>query len=160
MESEILLTGAALANAKVGTSTSLQASGRYHILMEFTPEGAQRFVTIMERMDVGELLAIILDGTIYSAPSISESIKSAAAQGWRNIIDDTSIQGDFDDEEVKILAIALRAGALPVGINIVEETTVGPTLGADSIRRGMMTIGIGFILIEVEFSRRMKTLIR
>ncbi len=149
VDSEILLTGAALANAKVGTSTSLQASGRYHILMEFTPEGAQRFATIMERMDVGELLAIILDGTIYSAPSISESIKSAAARGWRNIIDDTSIQGDFDDEEVKILAIALRAGALPVGINIVEETTVGPTLGADSIRRGMMTIGIGFILILI-----------
>jgi len=149
VESEILLTGAALSNAKVGTSTSLQSSGRYYILMEFTPEGAQRFATIMGRMEVGELLAIILDGTIYSAPSISESIKSAAAQGWRNIVDSTTIQGDFDDEEVKILAIALRAGALPVAINIAEETTVGPTLGADSIRRGMMTIVIGFVIILI-----------
>jgi len=149
VESEILLTGAALASAKVGTSTSLQASGRYHILMEFTPEGAQRFATIMGRMDVGELLAIILDGTVYSAPAISESIKSAAAQGWRNIVDSTTIQGDFDEEEIKILAIALRAGALPVGINIAEETTVGPTLGADSIRRGIMTIAIGFVLILI-----------
>ena len=149
VESRILLTGAALANAKVGTSTSLQASGRYHILMEFTPEGAQQFASIMGQMDVNELLAIILDGTIYSAPAISESIKTAAAQGWRNIVDTTTITGDFDEEEVKILAIALRAGALPVGINIAEETTVGPTLGADSIRRGMMTIAIGFVLILI-----------
>ena len=149
VDREILLTGAALASAKVGTSTSLQASGRYHILMEFTPEGAQRFASIMGRMDVGELLAIILDGTIYSAPAISESIKTAAAQGWRNIVDSTTITGDFDEEEVKILAIALRAGALPVGISIAEETTVGPTLGADSIRRGMMTIAIGFVLILI-----------
>ena len=146
---EILLTGAALSNAKVGTSTSLQASGRYHILMEFTPEGAQRFASIMGQMDVGEMLAIILDGTVYSAPVISESIKSAAAQGWRNIVDSTTIQGTFSEEEVKILAIALRAGALPVGISIAEETTVGPTLGADSIRRGMMTIAIGFVLILI-----------
>jgi preprotein translocase subunit SecD len=149
VDSEVLLTGAALSNAKVGTSTSLSASGRYHILMEFTPEGAQRFATIMGRMDVGELLAIILDDTIYSAPAISQSIKDAAAQGWRSIVDSTTITGNFSEEEVKILAIALRAGALPVGINIAEETTVGPTLGADSIRRGMMTIAIGFILILI-----------
>ncbi|MCK5247858.1 protein translocase subunit SecD, partial [Candidatus Bipolaricaulota bacterium] len=149
VDREVLLTGAALSSAKVGTSTALQSSGRYHILMEFNQEGAQRFASIMGRMDVGELLAIILDGTVYSAPAISESIKSAAAQGWRNIIDSTTIQGDFDEEEIKILAIALRAGALPVSINIVEETTVGPTLGADSIRRGTMTIAIGFVLILI-----------
>ncbi len=149
VDREVLLTGAALSSAKVGTSTSLQTAGRYYILMEFNQEGAQRFVTIMGRMDVNELLAIVLDGTIYSAPAISESIKTAAAQGWRNIVDTTTITGDFDEEEVKILAIALRAGALPVGINIAEETTVGPTLGADSIRRGMMTIAIGFVLILI-----------
>ena len=149
VDREILLTGGALASAKVQSTTSLQARGRYSILMEFTPEGAQRFAFIMGRMDIGEMLAIILDGTVYSAPVISESIKSAAAQGWRNIIDSTTIQGDFDEEEVKILAIALRAGALPVGISIAEETTVGPTLGADSIRRGIMTIAIGFVLILI-----------
>lgn len=147
VDRERLLTGAALADAGVGTSTSLQSAGRYYISLEFTQEGAQRFVTIMNQMDAGDLLAIILDGTIYSAPSISESIKTAAAQGWRNIVDSTTIQGAFDQEEVKILAIALRAGALPVGITIAEETTVGPTLGADSIRRGVMTISIGFVLI-------------
>ena len=149
VDREVLVTGGALASAKVQSTTSLQASGRYSILMEFTPEGAQRFASVMGRMDVGEMLAIILDGTVYSAPVISESIKSAAAQGWRNIVDSTTITGAFSEEEVKILAIALRAGALPVGISIAEETTVGPTLGADSIRRGIMTIAIGFVIILI-----------
>jgi len=146
---EVLLTGAALADANVGVSTALQAAGHY-IQLEFTEEGAQRFATIMGQMDVGELLAIILDGAIYSAPSITESIKTAAAQGWRNIVDSTTISGgSIDAEEAKILAIALRAGALPVAINIAEETTIGPSLGADSIRRGAMTIGIGVVLILI-----------
>lgn len=148
VDREVLLTGAALADANVGTSTALQASSRFYIQLEFTEEGAQRFASIMGQMDVNELLAIILDGTVYSAPAISESIKTAAAQGWRNVVDSTTISGgSIDQEAAKILAIALRAGALPVGISIAEETTVGPSLGADSIRRGVMTIVIGFILI-------------
>ncbi|MBU1050705.1 protein translocase subunit SecD [Candidatus Bipolaricaulota bacterium] len=148
VDREVLLTGAALADANVGASTALQASSRYYIQLEFTEAGAQRFATIMGRMDVNELLAIVLDGAIYSAPAVTESIKTAAAQGWRNIVDSTTISGgSIDQEEAKILAIALRAGALPVGITIVEETTIGPSLGADSIRRGMMTIAIGFVLI-------------
>ncbi len=150
VDREVLLTGAALADANVGASTSLQASGRYYIQMEFTEEGAQRFATIMGRMDVDELLAIILDGTVYSAPAVTESIKTAAARGWRNIVDSTTISGgNIDQDEARILAIALRAGALPVGITIAEETTIGPSLGADSIRRGMMTIAIGFVLILI-----------
>jgi preprotein translocase subunit SecD len=150
VDREILLTGAALADANVGTSTALQASSNFFIQLEFTEEGAQRFASIMAQMDVNELLAIILDGTVYSAPAISESIKTAAAQGWRNIVDSTTISGGrIDQEEAKILAIALRAGALPVGISIAEETTVGPSLGADSIRRGVMTIVIGFVLILI-----------
>ena len=149
VDREVLLTGAALSDANVGTTTSLQASGRYYILLEFNEEGARQFASVMTRMDEGELLAIVLDGTIYSAPYISADIKTAAAQGWRNIQDSTSIQGSFTEEEVKILAIALRAGALPVSIQIAEETTVGPTLGADSIRRGMLTIVIGFVLILI-----------
>lgn len=149
VDREVLLTGAALSSARVGTSTALHTAGRYHILMEFNQEGAQRFVAIMARMDVGERMAIILDDIVYSAPAISESIKESAARGWRNIIDSTTIQGAFSEEEVRVLAIALRAGALPVGINIAEETSIGPSLGADSIRRGTMTIAIGFVLILV-----------
>lgn len=147
VDSEVLITGAALAGAKVETQTSLQAAGRYQIRLEFSPEGAQAFARVIDRMDVGELLAIILDGKVYSAPAIAQTIKDAAARGWQNIIDTTTITGGFDSESVKILAIALRAGALPISIKIAEETTIGPSLGADSIRRGMMTIIIGFALI-------------
>ncbi len=145
---EVLLTGAALADANVTTTNQIQSASQYQIQLEFTQEGAQRFAAIMNQMDVGDFLAIILDGTVYSAPTITESIKSAAAQGWRNVIDRTTISGGaIDRDEAQILAIALRAGALPVAIKIAEETTVGPSLGADSIRRGMMTIVIGFAII-------------
>jgi preprotein translocase subunit SecD len=149
VEREAVLTGAALANARVGTRTDLQASGRFFIELEFNQEGAQRFASVLTRMEVDDLLAIVLDGVVYSAPAISQSIKTAAAQGWRSIVDSTTISGRFTQEEARILAIALRAGALPVSIRIAEETTVGPTLGADSIRRGMMTIVIGFFLILI-----------
>ncbi len=144
-----LLTGAALSGAKVGTSTSLQSNGLYYVALEFNEEGAKQFASVIQSMDVNDLLAIVLDGTIYSAPAISQSIKTAASQGWRSIVDSTTIQGSFTQDEVKILAIALRAGALPVAISIAEETSVGPTLGADSIRRGVMTIVIGFVLILI-----------
>lgn len=147
VDSEVLLTGAALSGAKVETQTSLSAAGRYQIRMEFSPEGAQAFAKVINRMDAGELLAIILDGKVYSAPAIAQTIKDAAAKGWRSIVDSTTITGDFDNDRVRILAIALRAGALPINIKIAEETTIGPSLGADSIRRGMMTIIIGFVLI-------------
>lgn len=150
VDSEILLTGAALSGAKVETQTTLQAAGRYQIRLEFSPEGAQAFANVINRMDTGELLAIILDGKVYSAPAIAQSIKDEAAKGWRNIVDSTTITGgNFTSESVRILAIALRAGALPINIEPVEETTIGPSLGADSIRRGMMTIIIGFVLILI-----------
>ena len=149
VENEVLLTGAGLANATVGTRQSLTAAGMFQILLEFSREGAEQFARVMNRMDVGERLAIILDNTIYSAPVVSESIKEAAAQGWRSVKDTTTISGSFTQDEARILSIALRAGALPVAITTIEEDIVGPTLGSDSIRRGMMTIAIGFILILV-----------
>ena len=149
VETEILLTGAGLSNATVQAQQSLAAAGNYRILLEFSQEGAEQFAAVMRRMDVNEKLAIILDNTIYSAPVVSESIKQAAEQGWRAVKDSTTITGQFETEEARILAIALRAGALPVAVTVAEETTVGPTLGDDSIRRGMMTIVIGFILILV-----------
>jgi len=104
---------------------------------------------IMRQMNVNDLLAIVLDNMIYSAPRITESIKEAAQQGWRAVQDSTTITGRFDTNEAKILAIALRAGALPTAVTVVEEESVGPTLGNDSIRRGMMTIVIGFIVILI-----------
>jgi preprotein translocase subunit SecD len=147
---EILLTGAALSDASVRTSQSLTAAGQYQIALEFNQEGAQEFARILVQLGAGERLAIILDNTVYSAPVIQESIVQVARnQGWRGVQDGSSISGINDQEEARILAIALRAGALPVAVRVAEETTVGPTLGDDSIRRGMMTIAIGFLLILI-----------
>jgi len=150
VDSEILLTGAALKDASVQAGTSLTSAGQYQISLEFNQEGAQQFASILVDLGAGERLAIILDNTVYSAPVIQDSIVQVARnQGWRGVQDGSSISGISDGDEARILAIALRAGALPVAVSVVEESTVGPTLGDDSIRRGMMTIAIGFLLILV-----------
>jgi len=146
---DVLLTGAALSDAKVRTGSSIQDAGQLIIGMEFNREGAEQFANVMKRMDVDDVLGIVLDSIVYSAPRISESIKTAANQGWQQVKDSTTISGAFTMDDARILAIALRAGALPVSVSVVEESTVGPTLGDDSIRRGMMTIVIGFVLILV-----------
>ena len=147
LEREIALTGGALTDANVQMSQQLSTAGQYRIQLVFNQEGAEQFASLMLSMAVDEQLAIILDGTVYSAPVVSESIREAAAQGWREVKDSTTITGQFTQDEAKILAVVLRAGALPVAVSVVEESTIGPSLGSDSIRRGMMTIGIGFILI-------------
>ncbi len=148
VSTEVLLTGAALSDASVRAGQSLTSAGQYQIGLEFNQEGAQEFARILLQLGAGERLGIILDNTVYSAPVIQDSIVQVARnQGWRGVQDGSSISGINESEEARILAIALRAGALPVAIRVAEETTVGPTLGDDSIRRGMMTIVIGFLLI-------------
>ena len=147
LEGELLLTGGALSDAKVRASQAMQTAGQLYITLNFSQEGAQRFVDALRKLAVDDRLAIVLDGTIYSAPRITESIKQAAAQGWRQVKDSTTITGQFTQEEATRIAIVLRAGALPVEIKVVEENTIGPTLGSDSIRAGMITIVTGFVLI-------------
>lgn len=147
LEGELLLTGGALSDAKVRASQAMQTAGQLYIALDFSQEGAQQFVDALRQLTVDDRLAIVLDGTIYSAPRITESIKQAAAQGWRQVKDSTTITGQFTKEEATRIAIVLRAGALPVEIKVVEENTIGPTLGSDSIRAGMITIVTGFVLI-------------
>ena len=147
LEGEPLLTGAALADARVRTSQSVQMAGQLYIALTFNQEGAQRFVDALRQLDVGDRLAVVLDNTIYSAPSITDSIKQAAAQGWRQVKDSTTITGQFTKEEATRISIVLRTGALPVAVGFAEEEVVGPSLGSDSIRRGMLTIAIGFVII-------------
>jgi preprotein translocase subunit SecD len=134
----------------------MQTAGNLYISLSFNQEGAEQFVEALRHLkgdnpdtpqNEGDLLAIVLDNTIYSAPRITKSIKDAAAQGWRSVQNSTTISGQFTKEEATRIAIVLRAGALPVAVKIAEENTVGPTLGSDSIKRGMITIVIGFILI-------------
>jgi len=81
----------------------------------------------------------VLDGVVHSAPVIQERISGGQAQ----------ITGNFTMDEARDLAIVLRAGALPAPVNILEERTVGPSLGSDSIRQGIMATLIGFLLVVV-----------
>jgi preprotein translocase subunit SecD len=112
----------------------------------FDQQGAAKFARLTTE-NVGKPFAIILDNKVLSAPNINEPIRGGTAQ----------ISGSFTSESANQLAIALRSGALPVDLKVVEERTVGPDLGADSIRSGMVAMGIGtglvLILMLVTYGR-------
>lgn len=132
VKDKTLLTGDALKDARV----AFDQFNRPYIALTFTPQGATEFERITAE-NVGRRLAIILDGTVYSAPVIKERISGGRAV----------IEGDFTLEEAKDLAIVLRAGALPAPIRILEERTVGPSLGRDSIQQGIRAIILGGVLV-------------
>ena len=98
--------------------------------------GAQKFGRTTTD-NVGKRLAIVLDGKIISAPNINEPITSGNGM----------ISGNFTFQEATDLALLLRSGALPTPLEIVEERTVGPDLGEDSIRSGITSLIVGFILV-------------
>ena len=104
--------------------------------IQFDQQGGQRFAQLTTE-NVGKPFAIILDGEVLSAPNINEPIRGGAAQ----------IKGSFTADSANALSISLRSGALPVDLAIVEERTVGPDLGADSIRAGLLAMGVGSILV-------------
>src|SRR5437762_9493465 len=121
--------------------------GAWGVSMKMTPKGRADFSTVTGN-NVGRQLAIVLDGVVSSAPNIHERIPSG----------DASITGSFDVLAAKDLAIVLRAGALPAPVHIIEERSVGPSLGLDSIREGLMAglIGtalvVGFMVIYYQLS--------
>ena len=100
--------------------------------------GAQKFGRTTTD-NVGKRLAIVLDGSIISAPSINEPITSGSGM----------ISGNFSFQEATDLALLLRSGALPTPLDVVEERTVGPDLGEDSIRSGIISLIIGFFLVII-----------
>ena len=106
------------------------------VSIQFDAQGGQRFAQLSTQ-NVGKLFAIILDGEVISTPYFREPILGGSAQ----------ISGSFTTESANQLAISLRSGALPVDLTIVEERTVGPDLGADSIRKGMIAMAIGSLLV-------------
>ncbi|HEY3064284.1 MAG TPA: protein translocase subunit SecD [Methylomirabilota bacterium] len=122
-----LLTGAELTRAEVQADPN--SPGNWQVAIEFNPVGTRVFGEVTEQ-NVGKQLAIILDGNLYSAPNINERIPGGRAV----------ITGKFTIDEARDLAIVLRAGALPAPVAILEERTVGPSLGADSVRQGMLAI--------------------
>ena len=100
--------------------------------------GAQKFGRITTE-NIGRRLAIVLDNSVISAPNIREAITGGSG----------TISGGFSFQEATDLALLLRSGALPAPINIVEERTVGPDLGKDSIDAGVFSLIIGFLLVII-----------
>ena len=130
------LTGADLASAKVGFDQ--QKSGKPVIELQFTPGGATKFEKITGD-NVGKPVVIILDNQIISSPVVSEKISGGNAV----------ISGSFTLNEAKNLAIQLNAGALPVPVKLIEEQTVGATLGAESVTRSIQAglVGLAMVLL-------------
>ncbi|MFN3535342.1 MAG: protein translocase subunit SecD, partial [Desulfatiglandales bacterium] len=123
LKKKALLTGSRIVDARVQIN---QQYNEPYVTLSFDAMGARLFERITEE-NVHKRLAIVLDGNVYSAPVIQEKISGGRAQ----------ITGRFTLEEAKDLAIVLRAGALPAPVKIVEERTVGPSLGKDSIDAGL-----------------------
>jgi len=126
VQKKTLLTGADLSTARVSID---QTTSEPYVSVELNAAGAKAFADLTEA-NVNKRLAIILDGNVHSAPVIRERIPSGQAQ----------ITGGFTSAEATDLAIVLRAGALPAPVQVLEERTVGPSLGADSIRQGIIAI--------------------
>ena len=104
-----------------------QNTSEPYVSVEFNAAGAKAFGDLTDA-NVGRRLAIVLDGNVHSAPQIRERIPSGRARS----------PAASRLEEATDLAIVLRAGALPAPVQILEERTVGPSLGADSIRKGLI----------------------
>ena len=129
----IVFSGDNLVDAQPGVNNQ---SNEPSVTFTLDRLGAQKFGKSTSN-NVGKRLAIVLDDKVISAPSISEPIT-----GGRGII-----SGNFTFQEATDLALLLRSGALPTPLNIVEERTVGPDLGADSIKSGSISLIVGFFLV-------------
>jgi protein-export membrane protein SecD len=130
------MTGGSIATAEARIGLDQTNPGAWGVSMTMTPRGRADFARVTGN-NVGRQLAIVLDGRIYSAPVIRERIPGG----------DASITGNFTLEDAKDLAIVLRAGALPAPVRVVEERSVGPSLGSDSIRQGFTAGMIGTVLV-------------
>lgn len=135
VEAKTVLTGDLLSNAQVRIDTRFNDP---YVAIDFNAVGAKRFDQITAA-NIGKRMAIVLDDTVYSAPVIRERISGGSAQ----------ISGNFTEQEATDLAIVLRAGSLPAPVNILENRTVGPSLGQDSINQGMLSVMIGGLLVVV-----------
>ena len=131
LEATPVLTGDHLTSASVG----FDQYGQPIVQLQFDDEGGKIFDRTTFQ-NIGKQLAIVLDGKIHSAPVIRDRIPNGQAQ----------ISGNFTNEEASDLSLVLRAGALPAPVIIIEERTVGPTLGRDSIEKGIKAAFFGTLL--------------
>jgi len=136
VKKQAALTGDLLKEARVNIESS--GLGGPYVSISFNAAGAKLFDEVTAA-NVKKRLAIVLDNTIYSAPEIRERISGGDAQ----------ITGSFSMEEAKDLAIVLKAGALPAPVKMLQNITVGPSLGTDSIEAGKMAGILGTILVVI-----------
>ncbi len=133
LKKKTLLTGDRIKTAKVNFDSR---TGTPYVSITFDSLGAKIFDRITAE-NVKKRLAIVLDGTVYSAPVIQERISGGQAQ----------ITGNFTTEEASDLAIVLRAGSLPAPVKIIQNVSIGPSLGRDSIQKGIRASLIGLVLV-------------
>ncbi len=129
------LTGADLKSASVVFDSQ---TGKPAISIDFTEEGGKKFEEITGR-SIGKQLPIVLDSQVISAPNVEEKITGGSAQ----------ITGSFTVEEAKELSIQLNAGALPVPVNLIEEKTIGATLGAISVKESLVAGIVGLLMVGI-----------
>jgi len=134
LQEEVVLTGDHLTTASVG----FDQYGQPIVQLQFDGEGAKIFDRATFE-NIGRQLAIVLDGRVHSAPVIRDRIPNGQAQ----------ISGNFTVEEASDLSLVLRAGALPAPVHIIEERTVGASLGHDSVSQGVRAAIIGGILVFI-----------
>jgi preprotein translocase subunit SecD len=134
VKKRVMLTGDVLSDARV----SIGQFNDPYVSIEFDAKGGREFERITSE-NVKKRMAIVLDNTIYSAPVIQERISGGRAQ----------ITGTFSTQEANDLAIVLRAGALPAPLKIIQDLTVGPSLGKDSIEKGVRSTLIAGAMVIV-----------
>jgi len=135
VQKQVLVSGEELTDAQPGFD---QRTGEPIVTFRFNTAGARKFAQVTQE-NVGRPFAIVLDNEVISAPVIREPIIGGSGQ----------ISGNFTVESANDLAILLRAGALPAPLTIIEERTVGPGLGQDSIQKGKFAAYIGSALVIV-----------
>lgn len=132
---DVLLTGDVITNATIGTN---QQTGEIEVDVTFDSEGSAAWSEITGSR-VGQQIAIVLDGNVESAPVVRERITGGQ----------TSISGSFTPEEARRLQTVLETGALPVTLEFSESRVVGPTLGQDSLRQGVLAALVGLALVAL-----------
>jgi len=135
VQEKTAMTGDLLANAQVRIDSRFNEP---YVAIDFNAIGAKRFDQVTAA-SVGKRMAIVLDNKVYSAPVIRERISGGSAQ----------ISGSFTEQEATDLAIILRAGSLPAPVSILENRTVGPSLGRDSIAQGKMAVTLAFLFVAI-----------
>jgi protein-export membrane protein SecD len=137
LKKEPEMTGGSVASAEAQVGLEQNNPGAWGVSMKMTPRGRSDFARVTAA-NVGRQLAIVLDGVVQSAPFVRDKIPTG----------DASITGgSIDINSAKDLSIVLRAGALPAPVKILEERTVGPSLGADSIHKGVLAGVIGTAMV-------------